>query len=307
MSRHHSRICGMLLLAGGVLLAELGGAGLAKAEPTAPPASAPLFQPGPGGNGKTTPGADAPRLASVDNFRDVAGTGAGYPAAHGRTVNRGVFYRSNAIVPNDADLATLAGLSLTTAYDLRGPDEITQKQDKLPAGVNYVNIPVIAGNIDEFIANIHTPEDARAAMQDGNRKNVTGATERAGYATLLTGLTNTGGAQVFHCSAGKDRTGWVTYLLLSIAGVAPTTIMDDYLLTNEYTKDSMIKTLAYIKQSQGEAAAAKWEPLLGVDKSYLQAGIDQLAADYGTVDKYLADGLGLSPDTINKLRVKLTH
>jgi len=97
-------------------------------------------------------------------------------------------------VPNDADLATLAGLSLTTAYDLRGPDEITQKQDKLPAGVNYVNIPVIAGNIDEFIANIHTPEDARAAMQDGNRKNVTGATERAGYATLLTGLTNTAGS-----------------------------------------------------------------------------------------------------------------
>lgn len=79
----------MLLLAGGVLLAELGGAGLAQAEPTAPPASAPLFQPGPGGNGKTTPGADAPRLASVDNFRDVAGTGAGYPAAHGKTVNRG--------------------------------------------------------------------------------------------------------------------------------------------------------------------------------------------------------------------------
>ncbi|MFE3291482.1 tyrosine-protein phosphatase [Rhodococcus sp. NPDC059234] len=306
MSRCASRIA-TLLVTGSVLLT--GSAGFAAAEPVLPPALAGLLESGSAGLGSSAPVADAPRLASVDNFRDVAGTGTGYVAALGRHVTKGVFYRSNAIAPNDADRATLAGLGLTVAYDLRSPGEIAKKQDRLPDGTAYLNIPILSGNVNEaeIIASIHTPEDARERMREANRSFVTGEVERAGFGKLLTELANTDGPQVFHCTAGKDRTGWASYLLLSLAGVAPAAIMDDYLLTNEYAKDSIAATIAHIEQGQGSEMAAKIAPLIGVESSYLQAGIDQLTASYGTVENYLTTGLGLSAQIVAALQGKLVR
>ncbi len=154
-------------------------------------------------------------------------------------MNKGVFYRANAITPKGDDMSNLEKLGLTKVYDLRTEPEIASKPDVLPDGVAYENIPILSGNIAEMIAKIKSPEDSRSMMQDMNRAFVTGATERAGFAQLLTGLAETEGAQVFHCTAGKDRTGWTSFLLLSIAGVDRSVIMNDYLLTNEYTAEGM--------------------------------------------------------------------
>ncbi|WP_433565061.1 tyrosine-protein phosphatase [Nocardia sp. CA-151230] len=254
---------------------------------------------------KTDQAADAPRLASVDNFRDVAGTGAGYDAQGSHHVNKGVFYRSNALTPNDSDLATLNGLHLSGVFDLRSSSEIAAKQDRVPAGAAYVNIPILGGDLSSAVAKLKSPDDAANFMRDINRLFVTGADERAGFANLLTQLAGQDGPAVFHCTAGKDRTGWAAYLLLSIAGVDSDTIMNDYLLTNQYSAASIAATLAQIKAAKGDAAAALYQPLLGVDRSYLQAGIDQLTATYGSVDKYLKDGLGLKGQTIEQLKHKL--
>ncbi|MFD4470061.1 tyrosine-protein phosphatase, partial [Rhodococcus sp. NPDC058505] len=118
-------------------------------------------------------------------------------------------------------------------------------------------------------------------------------------------MATTEGGQVFHCTAGKDRTGWTAMLLQHIAGVDDATIMRDYLLTNEYNEEWVTETRAYLVATQGEAAAALLEPLFGVEESYLQAGLDELAATYGSVDAYLTEGLGLSTSTIDTLRGKL--
>ncbi|MFE3225209.1 tyrosine-protein phosphatase [Nocardia sp. NPDC059228] len=254
---------------------------------------------------KSDQAADAPRLASVDNFRDVAGTGAGYDAQGSHHVNKGVFYRSNALTPNDSDLATLNGLHLSSVFDLRSSSEIAAKQDRVPAGAAYVNIPILGGDLSGAVAKLKSPDDAANFMRDINRLFVTGADERAGFANLLTQLAGQDGPAILHCTAGKDRTGWAAYLLLSIAGVDSDTIMNDYLLTNQYSAASIAATLAQIKAAKGDAAAALYQPLLGVDRSYLQAGIDQLTATYGSVDKYLKDGLGLKGQTIEQLKHKL--
>jgi protein-tyrosine phosphatase len=308
MSRHGSRIAGSLLVTSGVLLAGFSGAGLAQADPVVPPALAELLSSGSAGLGSVGAGQtapDAPRLASVPNFRDVAGTGAGYAGANGKNLNKGVFYRADAIVPNDADLATLEGLKLSAVYDLRSGQEVHDKADRVPAGAEYVRIPILSGNINDMVGKIKTPEDARNMMRQMNQAFVTGANEKDGFKQLLTELANTPGAQVYHCTAGKDRTGWTSMLLQSIAGVDDATIMSDYLLTNEYNKDWAAKTRAYIASTQGEQVALLFEPLLGVEANYLQAGLDQVKADYGTVDKYLTDGLGLDQATIGKLKAKL--
>ncbi|WP_430332357.1 tyrosine-protein phosphatase [Rhodococcus sp. ACT016] len=246
---------------------------------------------------------ETPRLASVDNFRDVAGPG--YTNTLGMRLNTGVFYRANAITPTDADLATLGSLGLSAIYDLRTDEEVAQKPDHLPQGPEYVRIPILSGDLAAGVAKLKTPDDARNFMQDMNRTFVTDPAARAGFAKLLTDLANTSGPQVYHCTAGKDRTGWTSALLLSLAGVSRQTVMDDYLLTNEYTAASMERTYQGIAATQGQAVADVYRPLLGVDASYLQAGLDELKSQYGTVENYLRSGLGLSQGTIGKLTLKL--
>lgn len=260
----------------------------------------PSFGSGFGSSASTT--VEAPRLASVDNFRDVAGPGYETPFGRMRT---GVFYRANALTPNDADLATLESLRLTAVYDVRTAEEVTQQPDRLPTGAEYIHIPILSGDLAAGVEQLRTPDDAREFMREMNRSFVTDPAARAGFARLLTDLANTDGPQLYHCTAGKDRTGWASMLLQSLAGVSSENIMSDYLLTNEYTAASMERTYEGIKASRGQAVADVYQPLLGVDASYLRAGLDELAAEYGTVENYLRTGLGLSPIILTTLRLDL--
>ncbi|RVW07105.1 tyrosine-protein phosphatase [Prescottella agglutinans] len=258
---------------------------------------------GSAGFGSSAPTVETPRLASVDNFRDVAGPG--YTNTLGLRLNTGVFYRANAITPTDADLATLGSLGLSAIYDLRTNEEVAQKPDRPVDGAEYVRIPILSGDLAAGVAKLKTPDDARRFMQDMNRSFVTDPAARAGFAQLLTDLADTSGPQLYHCTAGKDRTGWTSALLLGIAGASRETVMDDYLLTNEYSAASIERSYQGIAATQGQAVADVYRPLLGVDASYLQAGLDELKAQYGTVENYLRTGLGLSQTTIGKLALKL--
>jgi len=241
----------------------------------------------------------------VNNFRDIAGTGAGYVGFGGLHVNSGVFYRANALTPDPADLGTLDSLGLTAVYDLRTDQEIAAKPDVLPDGVRYTRIQVLAADPSGDIAGLRSPEEARAYVQDGYRSTVNDATSRSGYRQLLTELADTAGPQVFHCTAGKDRTGWATALLLGIAGVPRETITADYLLSNEYSADTIRATLDQITAAKGPEAAEIYRQLIGVDASYLEASFAEVDANYGSFDRYLVDGLGLSMGTVAKLRLKL--
>ncbi|MGO4201265.1 tyrosine-protein phosphatase [Rhodococcus sp. TAF43] len=111
---------------------------------------------------------EAPRLATVDNFRDVAGPGYKTPLGHMRT---GVFYRANALTPNDADLATLESLKLTAVYDVRTEEEVAHKPDRTVAGTTYVHIPILSGDLEAGVAKLKTPEDSRNFMRDAGHES----------------------------------------------------------------------------------------------------------------------------------------
>lgn len=168
--------------------------------------------------------APTPRLASVPNFRDVAGNeGGGYEALAGRHLKRGVLYRANALSSaSEEDLATLSSLNVTHIYDLRGQSEISNPMvggpDKIPAGADYTHIPVEFGDLITLAQTIQSPEQGRQFMEDANRSFVTDPARREGFKQLLTQIAESDGPVLFHCSAGKDRTGWIAALLLSISG-----------------------------------------------------------------------------------------
>lgn len=249
---------------------------------------------------------DTPTLATMDNFRDIAGTSSIYTTSHDGTMRTGVFYRSNALTLSAADQATLSTLGISDVYDLRTASEIASSPDVLPDGATYTNIDIIGNAVSgSNITSItfSSAAEAKALMQQTNVSFVSDAGMRAQFTTLFNDLASADGAALFHCTAGKDRTGWTAAMLLSIAGVDEATIMENYLATNDYTRQRIGATLAMMPP----AMAAIYEPLLGVDASYLQAGLDEITRQYGSVNNYLKQGLGLSQETIYVLRGKMVQ
>ena len=251
---------------------------------------------------------DAPaellRLASADNFRDVAGTGAGYPTRDDGNVRRGVFFRSNELQLTDADATALAGLGIAAIHDLRSTREIEAHPDVEVPGAAWLHVEV-AGIPMELVDGLADTAAAERVMREVYDAFVRSADARASYARLLTALAIGGLPQLFHCTAGKDRTGWAAALLLEIAGVDRDTIVADYVLTNEVSSATREKYLALIAEHLGPDKVAVYEPTMVVAPEYLQAAYDAVEADYGSVEGYLRDGLGLSDELLGHLRERL--
>ncbi|MGB8405436.1 MAG: tyrosine-protein phosphatase [Mycobacterium sp.] len=246
-----------------------------------------------------------PRLASVDNFRDLAGPGNGYPLASGQHVRKGVLYRSSALRPDDTDMATLASLNLTHDYDLRTSAEISDNPDIVPPGTTFVHINIVGDeNPIPTMAEMSAPR-ARQLLIDQNRIFVNDAGERDRFGQLFRSIAASPGPQVYHCTSGKDRTGWASAVLQTLVGVSADDVMRDYLLTNEYSRTSIDAGAAAATEAYGPEAGAGTRVLLGVFPEALQAGLDEVHARYGTMDRYLTDGVGLDAATIAALKTAL--
>ncbi|MDR3538588.1 MAG: tyrosine-protein phosphatase [Acetobacteraceae bacterium] len=252
-----------------------------------------------------------PILTSVENFRDLSGisasnggTGFADTTSNNGVLRTGIFYRAQVLTLSGADLATISTLHIGLDIDLRTPSEIATMPDVVPIGATYIKV-----NIYGTEAPPPTPVISAAAsianFESQYREFVTDPNQRAAFRTVLIDLANESDAALFHCSGGKDRTGWTAALLQSMAGVSPATIMNDYLATNRYTATFINTTLATVRSAQGDQVAAAVAPMLGVQPSFLQAGLDQMIASYGSLNAYLIYGLGLSQADIYVLRAKM--
>ena len=260
-----------------------------------------------------------PILTSVDNFRDIAGiaaadggTGTVDTTGNNGVMRSGVFYRSNVLTPSSADLATISTLGITEVIDLRTPSEIAATPDVVPAGASYLNVNILGTITAAPTATLPSPAAAAALLESENQGFVTDPTERAALHAVFIDLANSSSAALFNDSAGKDRVGWVAAVLQYIAGVSPTTIMNGYLATNSYSAATINFMLAQISAmagggAAGANAAALYAPILGVQPSFLQAGLNQVVASYGSMNSYLMQGLDLSQADIYVLRAKLVQ
>lgn len=157
-------------------------------------------------------------LSDTPNFRDLGG----YATASGGATQFGVFYRS--ACPNGLsadDVRMLKELNVTTAVDLRGGSNADEKQRGfICGGITVYNVPI---GTDEI------PRRA-AEVPEGYMR----VTEHPNFAEVFKVLADCSGAAVFHCFAGKDRTGITAALLLMLADVSDTDIIADYTLTYAY-------------------------------------------------------------------------
>jgi protein-tyrosine phosphatase len=241
-------------------------------------------------------------IATVPNLRDVGG----YKTKDGATVARGLAYRSDTFNPmSPEDIKKLARLVLKNDYDLRTAAEAKAMPDEIPAGVRYHLLNVLADAKSaapaELEALMHDPKKANvdlgngrieALFMEGYREFVTLPSAKQSYRTLFLSLAEPAKLPgVFHCTTGKDRTGWAAAALLTLLGVPRETVMADYMRTNDYTLPQFAKTIDAFVAAGGERDIAV--AIFGVKPEYLEASFDQLHKDYGTMDKYFTEALGI--------------
>jgi len=235
------------------------------------------------------------RLRGAVNFRDAGG----YRTTDGHWVKMGEVYRSDALDKlTDADLAKLRRLSIRTVYDLRMESERAAGPDRVPAGASHVVADVLAGS-PAFTAMPTTEAEGVAMMVDGEKFMVGGDTAKTAYRTVFDGITDDRArAVVFHCTAGKDRTGWANAALLTALGVPRTTVMADYLASNDYRAEANAAALA----SMPPAQAAVYKPLLDVRPEYLNSGFQEVGERFGSFSSYERRALGLDAKDIRDLK-----
>ena len=245
------------------------------------------------------------KVGSVLNLRDVGG----YATRDGRSVRTGLVHRSMALHGvREADRAAFDALGLRVVFDLRTALERTAMPDVLVDGVHPVALDVFAGEqwvdpvrVAEVLAN---PPAARELLGDRSvrahyervyRELVTRTSARAAYAALYRALARPGTLPALvHCTTGKDRTGWAVAALLTLLGVDDDDVVRDYLRSNDELLPGFAAVFDAFADAGGDADGLR--AVIGVRPEYLAAAQREMREQFGTVERYFADGLGIAAD-----------
>lgn len=213
----------------------------------------------------------------------------------GRKVRSGMLFRSDhlaGLTPQDTDV--LRSLGLARTIDFRGVRERAAQAYEL-SGVVQVSLPIeptLVQHVQMLLkdGNLLSTEDISSMMQKTYRDFVTlhAMYLRSFFQHLLEAPSPT----VFHCTAGKDRTGFAAALLLFALGVERKTIMEDYLLTN----DLYVRPAGFGRQMPPHISAVLW----GVQPLFLEAAYGAIDT-YGGMETYLREIIGVGPAERNFL------
>ncbi len=244
----------------------------------------------------------------ISNFRDLGG----YATTQGRKIRWGKLYRSgNFAETSRADQKVLDGLTLKALIDFRSLAEKEEEPNQFAKSSTFkiVEIPIMDGGDnsvgEEIIARFDSGDfsgfEPTAFMIEANREFAKTFTPQ--FSQFIQEVLKAKGQPiVWHCSAGKDRTGFAAAILLRILGVPDDVIMSDYMLSRDYAIAARQQELSLVRLLQGKEAADKIAILLGVEEAWLQAAFDTIDEQYGSFDNYVHQALGLDDTDITTLR-----
>ena len=246
-------------------------------------------------------------FSGVRNFRDLGG----YRTVSGQTIRYGLLYRSGHLHKmSAADLRRFGRLSIKKIIDFRSDPEKKTAPDRLPEDphLKMVEIPILDRSTDvaldleaqikaRAVGDVH-PEDL---FPESNIEMASRFTPQ--YRQFIREVLDSDGQPLlFHCTAGKDRTGFAAAILLRILGVPQETVMFDYLLTNEYYFKTLRRSLFLLTLARGRKISRILAGFLEAKPHYLETAFQTLDRQYGSFDDYVHQGLGLTREQINQLR-----
>ncbi len=259
--------------------------------------------------GSTSPGIE---IATVPNLRDLGG----WQTREGGRVRSRLLYRSTELNKLQGDDEVIfAGLGIRSIYDLRTEEERDDQPDRVPPGTKYIVVDVLKDSADAAPAQLlrvtSDPKSAEEMLGGGKavslfesayRKSVSLSSALAAYKRLFSDLSREEHRPaLFHCTTGKDRTGWAAASMLMLLGVPDKVVMHEYLLTNEQLLPALKPMFDRFESMGGDPELLM--PVFGVRKEYLEAALGEMRLRYGTIEGYFTDGLGLDADVQQALRV----
>ncbi len=262
----------------------------------------------------TPDGVPSRRLAldGAVNVRDIGG----YRGSHGREVIRGRLFRGDSLsqltVP---DTECLDQLRLRTVVDFRTPGEVLLNgPDRLPHGLDVTHLPVSGGDLGSIYELIASGDQLRQyrALGDGraasfmvgvNRAFVTDTRQRETFGTTLRLLCAPGRLPLlYHCTSGKDRTGWMTAIVLTALGVPRELVLRDYLLSNDLHRTRYTRLRYDLVRTGIVRDPELLRPILEQSATYLGAAFEEADRRYGSFGRFLAHGLEVSEAMLAELR-----
>lgn len=247
------------------------------------------------------------KLEGAPNFRDLGG----YKTVDGRSVKWGLFFRSDNLHHlTDQDLARISDLGIRLVCDFRGPEEKAEEPDRLPASspprlaeleiwdpsfsAKGFREQMFSGDFDEL--------DLGEILVEGNRLFATRFSPL--YAEMFELIMQPKNLPaVVHCTAGKDRAGFASALILRVLGVPMETIYDDFLLTNFYTKEKIDRAVLITRLlTLFRASEEQLRAVMGVERRFLEAGFEEIDKQYGSFKNYRRNILGISDSALTAFR-----
>ena len=235
-------------------------------------------------------------LEGAVNFRDLGG----YATTDYRRMSMGRVYRAGDISKlTDADMEELKRRKIYTVIDFRGEEEAAAAPDRLLPGADYLLLPAGSGNLAEIFKKHTSGRDAMIAFYSD--LSFFREKYRPFFQKLLM-LPDTS-ALVFHCSAGKDRTGIAAALLLYALEIPLETILSDYVATNYFRRSENEKLIDRLVNEYGVDQKNATE-ILDANPLYLETTFNALKKQYGSVDLFLYRELGINEAAKLRLREK---
>lgn len=240
-------------------------------------------------------------LTGAANFRDLGG----YATADGRHVRWGKVYRSGELSRlTPADYERLAQLGIAVVCDFRRDSERKAAPTSWPGSTPPAILNLPGEQTERSLA-------AGAAGAEGGTPALSPlltasyptypTTLASSFKTVIQQIMTQPGAVLYHCTAGKDRTGTFSAMLLTMLGVPQATVMEDYLLSNEFVATPARVDALVARGASREAAIAT----IGVDRAYLDSMFAAIVKEFGSFDAYRRQALGISDAQLVDLKAKL--
>ena len=246
-------------------------------------------------------------FTGAHNFRDLGG----YKTEDGRTVKWGKIYRSDNLHSlTDEDLKYMKRLNIKSVVDFRSVEERESEPDRLNPDMTQVLLPIKFQPKeldDDSIKNLMKDLtfgdlDSSNLLRDFNIVIVEEFTDE--YKNFFRHIIeNNAEPLVFHCTAGKDRAGFASAMILTILGVPREKVIEDYLLTNTYVKDHVDDKMLEIElKTFFRADTDNLRKINLVEERYIQAAFDTIDSKWGGMDRYISEALNLNEEDILKLQ-----
>lgn len=230
-------------------------------------------------------------LMGAHNVRDLGG----YPTEDGKTTKYKAFLRGDSLHGlTKEDEEYLDGYGVRLVIDVRGnneaflhPDHIDKRQ------IKRIHVPLLD----------HIQSEAMLGKLPGDMGEMyIGLVENSkdGLKEIFTNMAEEEGTTLYHCTAGKDRTGVITMLALKLAGVADEVVLADYAASETYMKDMFEKQRRMVEK----AGVNVPDYVFRSKPEYMQKLMEHIVRNYGTVKDYLKN-IGLSDDELGKLKGKI--